>query len=46
MNDLNSHQINIIKNLEPASFKISTDRPLVNEITKESNLNCIAKIQI
>ena len=38
MNDLNSHQINVIKNLESVSTKISTDRPLVNQITKESNL--------
>ena len=43
MNDLNSHQINVIKNLEPASSKISTDRPLVNQITKESNLSSNAK---
>ena len=38
MNDLNSHQINVIKNLESVSTKISTHRPLVNQITKESNL--------
>ena len=43
MNDLNSHQINVIKNLEPVSSKISTDRPLVNQITKESNLSRNAK---
>ena len=43
MNDLNSHQINVIKNLEPVCSKISTDRPLVNQITKESNLSSNAK---
>ena len=43
MNDLNSHQINVIKNLEPVSCKLSTDRPLINEITKESNLSSSAK---
>ena len=43
MNDLNSHQINVIKNLEPVSSKISTDKPLVNQITKESNLSSNAK---
>ena len=43
MNDLNSHQINVIKNLEPVSSKISTDRPLVNQVTKESNLISNAK---
>ena len=37
MNDLNSHQVNVFKNLEPVSSKISTDRPLVNQITNESN---------
>ena len=37
MNGLNSHQINVIKNLEPVSSKISTDRPLVSQATKESN---------
>ena len=33
----------MIKNLEPASSKISTDRPLVNQITKENNLISNAK---
>ena len=40
---LYSHQINVIKNLEPVSSKISTDRPLVNQIIKESNLSSNAK---
>lgn len=35
MNDLNEW----MKSLESISFKISTDRPLVNRITKESNLS-------
>ena len=43
MNDLNSHQINVIKNLEPVPSKISIDRPLVNQITKKSNLSSNAK---
>ena len=43
MNDLNSLQINVIKNIEPASSKIITDRPLVNQITKESDLSSNAK---
>ena len=43
MNDLNSHQINVIKNLEPVSSEIRTDRPSVNQITKESNLSSNAK---
>ena len=43
MNGLNSHQINVIINLESVSSKISTDRPLVNQITKESNLSSNAK---
>ena len=43
MKDLNSHQVNVNKNLEPVSFKNSTDRPLVNQITKESNLSSNAK---
>ena len=43
MNDLDSHQINVIQNLEPVSSKISTDRPLVNQITKISNLSSNAK---
>ena len=43
MNDLNSYQINVIKNLEPVSSKISTDRPLVNQIAKESNLSSNAE---
>ena len=43
MNDLNNHQANVIKNLEPVSSKISTDRPLVSQVTKESNLNNHAK---
>ena len=43
MNDLNSHQINVIKILEPVSSKISNDRPSVNQITKESNLSSNAK---
>ena len=38
MNDLNNHQANVIENLEPVSSKISTDRPLVSQVTKESNL--------
>ena len=46
MNDLNSHQINLIKNLEPVSSKISTDRPLVKQITKKGNLsNNVKKIR-
>ena len=43
MNDLNSHQRNVIKNLQLVSSKISTDRPLVNQITKESNLSSNVK---
>ena len=43
MNGLNSHQINVIKNLEPVSSKIGTDRPLVNQNTKEINLSSNAK---
>ena len=43
MNDLNSHQTNVIKNLEPVSSEISTDRPSVNQIPKESNLSSNAK---
>ena len=43
MNDLNSRQLNVNKNLEPVSSKISTDRPLVNQVTKESNLSSNAK---
>ena len=39
----NSHQINLTKNFEPVSSKIITDRPLVNQITKESNLSSNAK---
>ena len=31
MNDLYSRQINVIKNFEPVSSKISTDRPLVKQ---------------
>ena len=43
MSDLNSQQINIIKNLEPVPSKTSTGRPLVNQITKEINLSSNAK---
>ena len=43
MNDLNSWQLNVSKNLEPVSSKVSTDRPLVNQVTKESNLNSNVK---
>ena len=43
MNDLNSRQLNVSKNLEPVSSKVSTDRPLVNQVTKESNLNSNVK---
>ena len=47
MNDLNSHQINLIKNLEPVSSKISTDRPLVKQITKKGNLsNNVKKLDL
>ena len=34
---------NVTKNLEPVSSKISNDRPLVNQITKDSNLYSNAK---
>ena len=34
---------NVTKDLEPVSSKISNDRPLVNQITKESNLYSNAK---
>ena len=34
---------NVTKNLEPVSSKISNDRPLVNQITKESDLYSNAK---
>ena len=40
INDLHSHEINVIKNLESVSSKISTDRP---QITKESNLSSNVK---
>ena len=43
MNGHNSHQINVTKNLELVSSNISTDRPLVNQITKESELSSNAK---
>ena len=46
MNDLKSHQINVMKNLKPVSSKISTGRPLVNQITKESDLSSNAKKQV
>lgn len=40
MNELNEW----MKSLESISFKISTDRPLVNRITKESNLSINANL--
>ena len=40
INDLNSHEINVIKNLESVSSKISPDRP---QTTKESNLSSNVK---
>ena len=43
MNDLNNHQLNVNKNLEPVSSNISTHRPLVNQVTKERNLSSNAK---
>ena len=46
MNDLESFQINLMKNLKPVSSKISTGRPSVNQITKESDLSSNAKKQI
>ena len=39
MKDLNESINQWKKNLEPVSFKISTNRPLVNRIAKESNLS-------
>ena len=41
-----NRQINVIKNLEPVSFKISTNRPLVNRVTKESNLSSDASLDL
>ena len=38
-NDLNYPQTNVIKILEPVSSKVTTDRPLVNRFTTESNLS-------
>ena len=46
MSDPNNRQINVIKNLEPVSFKISTNRPLVNRVTKESNLSSDASLDL
>ena len=43
MNYPNSHQINVTKNLEPVFSKIITGKPLVNQITKESNLSSNTK---
>ena len=43
MNDPNNRQTNVIENLEPVSSKISTDRPLVNQVTKETNSSSNAK---
>ena len=37
-NDLENPQINTTKNLEPVSSMISANRPLVKQLTKESNL--------
>ena len=39
----NSHQVNVIKKLEPVSSKINTDKSLVKQITKESNFSSNAK---
>ena len=43
LNDLRSLGINVIKNLEPVLCKTSTNKSIVNQITKELNLSSGAK---
>ena len=43
MNGIKGRQINVIKILEPISYKIGIDRHLVNQITKENNINSNAQ---
>ena len=39
LNDFRSLGINVIKNLEPVLSKTSTNKSIVNQITKERNLS-------